>query len=52
MKERVFVTKAFLPSKEEYIQLIDKIWDNHILTNMGEMHDEFERELAEYLQMP
>lgn len=52
MREKIFVTKAYLPAMEEYVKQLGRVWNNHILTNMGELHDEFEHQLAEYLRVP
>lgn len=50
MKEKnIYVTRASLPSYEEYIEKIRPIWDSHWLTNMGRYHKELEQELKEYL---
>lgn len=48
MKE-IFVTKAYLPPMEEYVGYLSRIWDTHLLTNMGPLHQEFERKLTDYL---
>lgn len=50
--KQIYVTKAYLPPKEEYIEKITQIWDSHILTNMGPLHQEFEEKLTEYLGVP
>ncbi len=50
--EDIYVTKSFLPPMEEYIDRISSIWESHRLTNMGELHQEFERKLTQYLQVP
>lgn len=52
MKKEIFVTRAFLPPKEEYIEKLDQIWESHILTNMGPLHKEFEEKLTQFLQVP
>lgn len=44
-----YVTEPSLPSLEDYIVSLKKIWDNKILTNKGPFHDEFEQELARHL---
>jgi dTDP-4-amino-4,6-dideoxygalactose transaminase len=46
------VTKPFLPSLEEYVKKLEKIWDAHWLTNQGPMIQELETSLAEYLGVP
>lgn len=49
IKKPVFVTQPSLPPIEEFNELLIKIWDNKILTNNGPYHNQFEKELAEYL---
>lgn len=51
-KKDIYVTKAFLPPKEEFFEKIAPLWDTHILTNMGPLHNEFERKLASFLEVP
>lgn len=51
MKE-IFITKPYLPPMEEYVTVIKKIWENHILTNMGPIHKEFEQKLIKFLKVP
>lgn len=51
-KDRINVTKAFLPPIEEYIEMIKPIWNNHILTNMGPIHDEFQLQIRDFLKVP
>lgn len=51
MKE-IFVTKAYLPPMEEYVAKLSRIWDTHIMTNMGPLHKEFEQKLTQYLGVP
>jgi len=45
----IYVTQPFLPPLEEFIPYLEKIWDRKWLTNNGEFHQKFEKELAEYL---
>lgn len=52
MEEKVFVTKPSMPPIEEYIEEIQSIWDEHILTNMGPKHKKLEAELVKYLKVP
>lgn len=47
----IFVTKSYLPPKEEYIKKLDMIWKTHCLTNMGPLHQEFEKKLTDFLQV-
>jgi dTDP-4-amino-4,6-dideoxygalactose transaminase len=45
----IYVTQPYLPPLEEFIPYLQKIWDNKILTNGGCFHQQFERELCDYL---
>lgn len=49
MNEPVYVTRTFLPPKEEYLQYIDAIWDSAYLTNQGQLLKKFEKETSAYL---
>ncbi len=49
--EKIFVTKSSMPEFDEYTNMIKKIWDTHWLTNMGEFHNELEKELEDYLEV-
>lgn len=46
---KYFVTKTFLPPKEEYLCYIDEIWESGQLTNGGPLLKRFEDEAQEYL---
>ncbi len=46
------VTKTFFPPIEEYINNVQRIFDNGWLTNRGELTLELESKLKEYLQVP
>jgi dTDP-4-amino-4,6-dideoxygalactose transaminase len=46
---KVNLTQPFLPPLEEFIPFLEKIWSSKWLTNNGEFHKQFEKELAEYL---
>lgn len=52
MEEKIFVTRPSMPPIEEYIEEIQSIWDEHILTNMGPKHKKLEAELVKYLKVP
>lgn len=52
MGKNIFVSQAFLPPIEEYIDMIKPIWDNHIVTNMGKLHNEFENKIKDFLDVP
>lgn len=49
MKNKIYVTKTFLPPIEEYITNIKKAWDKRWLTNNGALALEFEAKLKDYL---
>ena len=48
-KEKIFITKPFLPPKEEYFKYVEKIYENDILTNQGPLLKELEEKLSSYL---
>lgn len=45
----IYVTQPALPPLEEFTEYLKTIWDSKILTNNGPFHQQFERELADYL---
>lgn len=45
----IYVTKPTLPPLEEFIPYLEQIWENKILTNGGEFHQQLERALCNYL---
>lgn len=45
----IYVTQPALPPLEELIDYLKQIWDSKILTNNGPFHQQFEKELADYL---
>ncbi len=45
----VYVTQPTLPPLEEFTEYLKQIWDSKILTNNGPFHQQFEKELTEYL---
>jgi len=51
MKE-IYVTRPSLPAMEDYLAEIQSIWDNRILTNMGEKHNQLENQLQGFLGSP
>lgn len=52
MNKAIYVTKAAMPSYEEYTEAIKCLWDTHMLTNMGFHHKELENQLKQYLKVP
>lgn len=49
LKRPIYITQPALPPLEEFTELLKQIWDNKILTNSGPFHQQFEKELANYL---
>jgi len=46
------VTKPFLPPLDDYISLLQDIWERNWLTNNGPVLNELELKLKEYLKVP
>lgn len=46
------VTRSSMPSYEEYCEEIKDIWDTHWLTNMGTKHQQLQKELEEFFNIP
>jgi len=51
-EEPIYVTRPYLPDLNEYVQYLEKIWENKYLTNWGPLAREFEKELAAMLDVP
>lgn len=49
MNKPITVTQPCLPPLEEFMPYLQQIWDNKWLTNNGPLHQQLEKELAEYL---
>ena len=49
LQDPVYVTQPALPPMEEFTEYLRQIWESRILTNNGPFHQQFERELADYL---
>ncbi|MBI5134899.1 DegT/DnrJ/EryC1/StrS family aminotransferase [Candidatus Uhrbacteria bacterium] len=45
----IYVTQPGMPPMEEFTALLKQIWESKILTNNGPFHQQFEKELADYL---
>lgn len=45
------VTKTFLPPFEEYTNILRRAWDKNCITNNGELVQELEQKLKEYLEV-
>ena len=49
-EREVLVTRASMPSYEEFIEEIRPIWETAWMTNMGEFHEKLAAQLKEYLK--
>ncbi|WP_077612358.1 DegT/DnrJ/EryC1/StrS family aminotransferase [Clostridium sp. Marseille-P2415] len=50
-EKEILVTRASMPSYEEFIEEIKPIWETAWMTNMGEFHDRLKEQLKEYLKV-
>lgn len=50
-KEKIYVTKSFMPQKEDYFAYVEKIFSNGQLTNQGPLLKELEAKLSNYLNV-
>ncbi|MCC6841428.1 MAG: DegT/DnrJ/EryC1/StrS family aminotransferase, partial [Flavobacteriales bacterium] len=51
-REPIFVTRTFLPPREEYLHWLDKAYSSHVLTNNGPIHKELEETLRQRFEVP
>jgi dTDP-4-amino-4,6-dideoxygalactose transaminase len=51
-RNKILVTQPYLPPLEELNEYLKEIWDSKWLTNNGKFHQEFEKQLAEYFNVP
>lgn len=52
MNETINVARSSMPEFEEYCEEIRPLWESRFLTNMGEKHLQFEKDLQAYLSTP
>lgn len=52
MKEKIFVTKPFVPPIEEYTDVLKEIWGSQQLSNNGSFINKLEKKLSNYLDTP
>lgn len=52
MKTPIYVTQPALPNLDEFIPYLKQIWENKVLTNNGPFHQQLEKELAAFLDVP
>lgn len=46
------VTKSSMPKFDEYIEEIKPLWESRHLTNFGVIHNAFQKQLSEFLDVP
>jgi len=51
-EKKILVTQPELPCLDDFIPMLEDIWESKWLTNNGKYHQKFEKELAEYLGVP
>lgn len=51
-KDKILVTEPFLPPLSEVTAFMEEIWERKWLTNNGKFHQEFEKALARFLEVP
>jgi dTDP-4-amino-4,6-dideoxygalactose transaminase len=49
MNKSVLVTQPTLPDLNDFIPYLEEIWESKWITNDGKFHQQFEKELAEFL---
>lgn len=50
-EKAIAVTRASMPSYEEFIEEIKPIWETHWMTNMGQFHNRLADQLKRYLKV-
>lgn len=50
-EEPILVARSSLPPLEEYVKMLESIWDSAWLTNMGVYHEQLKEELKAYLKV-
>ncbi len=49
--DETLVTRSSMPPFEEYVEMIKPLWESVWLTNNGNLHKRFEKELKNYLEV-
>jgi dTDP-4-amino-4,6-dideoxygalactose transaminase len=50
-QDSIHVTQSFLPPKEEYEAILEKVWETNWLTNLGPLVKQLEKRLKDYLRV-
>ncbi len=48
----IYITQPNFPSLDDFIPYLEQIWKNKILTNGGELHQQLESALCDFLKVP
>lgn len=51
MNNHIPLVKPFLPPHNEYSKMLEKIWDNRILSNRGPYHNQFMSKVSNFLDV-
>lgn len=51
LKNKIYVTRPYLPPIDEYMSLLSDAWENRWLTNEGKLHFKLEEKLCNYLNV-
>lgn len=49
--KKILVTRSSLPPLQEYVTMLEQIWETAWLTNMGEFHEQLKLQVKEYLRV-
>lgn len=52
MNSKITVTSPLLPNLQKFKNSLNKIWQSKFITNNGQFHQEFQKKLCEYLNVP
>lgn len=50
-QKKIYVVQPSMPSLEEYVEEIQSIWENRIMTHSGPKHVQLQKELEKYLHV-
>lgn len=50
-EERIYVTQPHLPPLDDFVDLLQQIWESKVLTNGGPFHCQLEQALCDYLHV-
>lgn len=48
----ILVTRSSMPDLDEYLKMIESIFTSRWLTNMGPLHQELQKQVSDFLQVP